>query len=182
MLFDLFLTGVFLGSVVALWYFISLKIPELVAVSDAVIVERLHEDSARVRIFLLHFKTFYREGRHRAWLWKLCEKICYRAHIFLLRADNGIVDILQKIRAAGLPSDRSGDARQTGETVQSGNDDAQTSMQESSRENEYWAALRLRDKAESVRATSPISHVRAPRSKTARVQEVRRRKKEKMPE
>lgn len=172
MLVNFFLAAILLTSAGALWYLISLKIPELVAVSDAVIVERLHEDSARVRIFLLHFKTFYREGRYRAWLWKLCEKAVARIHIFLLRADNGIVDILQKIRAAGLPPVR---ADETGE-----NDTSATQkpyMQEMSRESEYWTAVRLRNTGESARVTSPVSPVRAPRSRTTRVQEVRRRKK-----
>ena len=101
MLFNFFLTAVFLASAAGLWYIISLKIPELVAVSDSVIVERLHEDSARVRIFLLHFKTFYREGRYRIWFWKFYGKVLYRVHIFLLRWDNTVVRVLQKIRVTG---------------------------------------------------------------------------------
>ena len=182
MLVDFFLAAILLTSAGALWYVISLKIPELVAVSDAVIVERLHEDSARVRIFLLHFKTFYREGRYRAWLWKLCEKAVARIHIFLLRADNGIVGILQKIRAAGLPPVRPGGV-QAGEIPQSDMSDTEKSyMQETPGGDEYWAALRLRNMGESVRVTSPASPVRASRSRTTRVQEVRRRKKVKMPE
>lgn len=81
-----------------LWYRISHKIPELVAIPDEVIVMRLHEDSARVRIFVLHLKTFWREPRYQEAFWRFCAKALYRAHIVLLRADNGLALLLRRVR------------------------------------------------------------------------------------
>ena len=157
MAFDLFLAFVFLASAAALWYYISLKIPELVAISDAVIVERFHEDSAQIRIFLLHFKVFYREGRHREWLWKVSEKICHRAHIFLLRADNSIVGYLTKIRSrsgAGTPASP-----------------ADESVKVSLPAREFWVSLRDGKPAESEEAKKTLR--RAAPARALRIREVR---------
>ena len=82
-----------------LWYRISHKIPELVAIPDEVIVMRLNEDSARVRIFLLHLRTFWREPRYQEAFWRFCEKSLYRAHIVLMRADNGLAVLLRTVRS-----------------------------------------------------------------------------------
>lgn len=101
MFFNLFLVILFAGSLGVLWHRISEKIPELVAIPDEVIVARLHEDSARVRIFLLHARTFWREPRYRESFWHFCEKICYRTHIVLLRTDNGLMAVAKKVRAYG---------------------------------------------------------------------------------
>lgn len=101
MLFNLFLVIIFAGSVGVLWHRISEKIPELVAIPDEVIVARLHEDSARVRIFLLHAKTFWREPRYRLIFWRFCEKICYRIHIIFLKMDNGLMALAKKVRSHG---------------------------------------------------------------------------------
>ncbi len=165
MFLNLFLTAIFLASAAGLWYFISLKIPELVAVSDGVIVERLHEDSARVRIFLLHFRTFYREGRYRIWLWRFCEKICWRVHIFILRSDNALVAILQKIHAAASAGD---EGRGASDKALSTNED-------------YWLQLR-RDtearemEANEMEAKKPVSSA-IPRRSPGRMSEVRMRSK-----
>ncbi|MEK7082342.1 MAG: hypothetical protein AAB915_01540 [Patescibacteria group bacterium] len=175
MVFDFFLAGTFLASAAVLWYRISLKIPELVAVPDTVIVERLHEDSAQVRIFLLHFKKFYREGRHRAWLWRLCEKICHRAHIFLLRADNATVALLQKIRVAG-----NGTYASLGGN---GIADHDVPREPASANEKYWLKLRQEQEAMSMPTPPRSVHSAHPaRQRTGRIQEVRARKKEKMPE
>ena len=99
MLFTLFLVILFIGSVGVLWHRISEKIPELVAIPDEVIVARLHEDSARVRIFLLHARTFWREPRYRESFWRFCEKICYRAHIIFLKMDNKLMIWAKRARA-----------------------------------------------------------------------------------
>lgn len=99
MLFTLFLIILFLGSVGMLWHRVSEKIPQLVAIPDEVIVVRLHEDSARVRIFLLHARTFWREPRYREAFWHFCEKICYRIHIVFLKMDNGLMIWAKRARA-----------------------------------------------------------------------------------
>jgi|GEM_PF-1613037 len=101
MLFNLFLIILFAGSIGILWHRISEKIPELVAIPDEVIVARLHEDSARVKIFLLHAKTFWREPRYRLIFWRSCEKICYRIHIIFLKMDNGLMALAKKVRSHG---------------------------------------------------------------------------------
>jgi len=103
MFFNFFLAIFFSGSIGFLWYRISEKIPELIAIPDEVIVARLHEDSARVRIFLLHARTFWREPRYREALWRFCEKIIQRTHILLMRMDNGLMSLLKKVRSyAGI--------------------------------------------------------------------------------
>ena len=163
MLFDFFLAAVFMVSASALWYLVSLKIPELVAISDSVIVERLHEDSARVRIFLLHFKTFYRQGLHWVWLRKLCEKVCHRLHIFLLRADNAVVALLRRIRTGG----------DLDKVVSSG----ALSVKE-----EYWFQLRQDQEVEKKEENPVFEIARASRARPERVHEVRLRKNPKAPD
>ena len=160
MALNIFLTAIFLASAAGLWYFISLKIPELVAVSDGVIVERLHEDSARVRIFVLHFRTFYREGRYRIWLWRFSEKICYRVHIFVLRTDNALVRMLQKIHAAASAGD-----------AENGASEKTVSVNE-----EYWVQLRRDAEAHEGGAKKAISSG-IPRQHSSRMQEVRMKSK-----
>lgn len=104
-MFDALLVVAFVGSIGVLWYRVSQKIPELVAIPDEVIVQRLHEDSARVRVFLLNLKRWWREEQYREPMWRFCEKIVYRLHILLLRVDNGMVALLKKVRSiGGLPN------------------------------------------------------------------------------
>ena len=95
------LLAVFLISVFMLWYRISEKIPELIAVPDQVIVERLHEDSAKIRIFMLDAKKWYKEKHYEQTFWNFCGKTLYKFHILLLRTDNGTVAFLKKVRAHG---------------------------------------------------------------------------------
>lgn len=162
MWFDLFLLLLFVGGAGALWYVISLKIPELVAISDAVIVERLHEDSARIRIFLLQFKTFYREKQYRAWFLKFCEKIFFRIHIFLLRTDNALVALTKKIRA-------------TGDSANKGMRAAGSAIDEGIKmfSNEYWAKLR-EERSETREVLEEKKDApRSPRPRRHRVHEVR---------
>ena len=101
MLIDLFLGIIFLGSCFALWYRISQKIPEVIAIHDDVITQRLHENSARFRIFFLHFKTFYKEEYYRSIFWNFLGKIFYKIHILILRIDNSLIGVLKKIRTRG---------------------------------------------------------------------------------
>ena len=63
MLFDLILIFISAASSVALWYRMSQKIPELVAIPDEIIVDRLHEDSARIEVSVaLRFFTTAEHG------------------------------------------------------------------------------------------------------------------------
>lgn len=102
MLIDTSLALVFLGGLFLLWYRLSLKIPELVAIPDQVITERFHEDSARLRLFVLHIKTYYREEKHKLIFWKFIGKTLYKFHLLLLRVDNGTVSVLRKVKEHGV--------------------------------------------------------------------------------
>ncbi|MBI4224769.1 MAG: hypothetical protein HY617_00405 [Candidatus Sungbacteria bacterium] len=99
MLIDILLGIIFVGSCYMIWHRISEKIPQVVAIPDEVITQRLHENSARLRIFLLHFKTFYKEEYYLNLFWSFWGKVFYKLHIFVLRLDNYIISILKKIRA-----------------------------------------------------------------------------------
>ncbi|QQG45366.1 MAG: hypothetical protein HYW89_00295 [Candidatus Sungiibacteriota bacterium] len=98
MILDLLLLGLFLSSAFLLWYRISEKIPELVAIPDEVITARFEEDSAKLRLFILNIKTWYKERHYEYTLWKIASRALYRLHLFLLRADNNTVSLLKKTR------------------------------------------------------------------------------------
>lgn len=93
---------VFLGVSIICFYIlghrISLKIPQLAAISDEVITARFEEDSAKLRLLLLNFKSFYREGKFKIFFWSFSAKIVRRLHIALLRLDNGAVTLLERIK------------------------------------------------------------------------------------
>lgn len=99
MFLDITLLIVFAVSLFLLWYRVSLKIPEVMAIPDEVITARLYEDSARLRLFILHIKTYYREEQYKPYLWNLLLKTIYRLHLILLRSDNAVVSYLKSIRA-----------------------------------------------------------------------------------
>lgn len=101
MILDISLGIVFFVSVFTLWYLLSIKIPELVAIPDQVIAERLSEDSAKFRLFILHFKSFFLEKRYKRLLLNFLEKLLYRFHIFILRLDNITVSFLKMVRENG---------------------------------------------------------------------------------
>ena len=101
MIFNISLGIIFVGSAFTLWYLISKKIPELVAIPDDVIAWRLKEDSARVRVFLLRFKSFYTEGQIKEFFWSVVAKILHRTHIILMRTDNSMVSLLKRVRGNG---------------------------------------------------------------------------------
>lgn len=96
---DIILVIIFIAGIVILWHRLSARIPELIAVPDQVITARLEEDSARVRLFIMHLKVYYREKRYEETFFRILGKAFYRVHIILLRLDNGVVNWLKKIRA-----------------------------------------------------------------------------------
>jgi len=98
MIVDIILIAIFFTGALALWYLLSLKIPELVAIPDQVIAERLAEDSAKFRLFILNFKSFFREKRYKKLLLSFLGKLLYRFHIFILRVDNITVSLLKIMR------------------------------------------------------------------------------------
>lgn len=108
MIINILLIIMVLGSAFAFWYRLSVKIPELVAVPDQVIAERLEEDSAKFRLFLLHFKTWFLEKRYKIFLLNAAGKAIYRLHILFLKLDNALVALLKKIRESGVSLDGNG--------------------------------------------------------------------------
>lgn len=118
MILNVFLAILAIAGAGILWHRISHKIPELVAIPDEVIITRLNDDSAQVRIFLLHLRTFWREPRYQEAFWRFCEKMLYRAHIVLMRTDNGLAVLLRRVRnhagvAAGAIQEESARIAQT---------------------------------------------------------------------
>lgn len=102
MIIDLSLLAFFLVSLFLFWYRLSSKIPELIAIPDQIITERFHDDSSRLRLFLLHLKIYYREGKHKLIFWKFIGKTLQKLHLLLLRVDNMTVIVIQKVRAHGI--------------------------------------------------------------------------------
>lgn len=98
---DIIFIVVFLSSISALWYLVSRRIPELNAVPDYVMSARFEEDSAKLRLFILHFKIFFREKRYKYIILNFLGKVVYKIHIFLLRFDNLVIVLLKKIRGNG---------------------------------------------------------------------------------
>lgn len=101
MFIDIAFAIIFFVGVFGLWYRITQKIPELVAIPDQVITERLHEDSAQVRLFVLHLKTFYKEARYKDIFYGFLGKLLYKLHIVILRIDNAVVQTLKGVKTTG---------------------------------------------------------------------------------
>jgi hypothetical protein len=154
MFIDLTLFMVFLASTFVLWYRVSLKIPQVVAIPDQVITERLHEDSAKLRLFILHIKTYYREGQYKPYLWNFLLKTLYRLHLVLLKTDNVLGSYLKSIRAK---AEKEGIlvVKLNGLPVPPGNGSA--------KDSEYWQKL------QDQTATTPAI------SKHTRIEEVKKR-------
>lgn len=109
MIIDITLAIIFIASVVMVRHRIYLKIPELAAVPDTVITERLERDSARIRLFLLRLKAIYNEKRITETFYRILVKTLYRFHIVVLRFDNGLVSYLKRLHAKGAFSNGNGE-------------------------------------------------------------------------
>lgn len=101
MIIDGFLLALFAVGFFTLWYKVSLKLPELIAIPDPVITTRLREDSAKWRMRLIHFRSLLKDQRYKESFRNFFGKILYRIHIVLLRIDNGIVSLLKRTKANG---------------------------------------------------------------------------------
>ncbi len=109
MIIDVIFAIIFLASIVTLWYRVSVKIPELVAIPDMVITERLQQDSAKMRLFLLRLKSLYHERRITETFYRFLAKILYRLHIMILRLDNSLVSYLKKMHSKGAFTNGNGE-------------------------------------------------------------------------
>lgn len=144
MALDIILLSLLFVSTCMLWYRISIKIPELIAVPDEVIAARLEEDSAQVRLFFLHFKSFFREKRYKKSVFRACEKILHKVHIIMMRADNAVMSLLKKMR------ENSNGSMRTHESVKEEVDD-----------RVYWDYLREReDRRPSYASEIPLQQKR----------------------
>lgn len=101
MLLDISLFAIFFVSTGIAWRRIALKLPELARLSDSVITEQFKTESAKVRLILFHFKIFWRERHYHDLFLNAAGKILYQTHIVLLRLDNSLMGVLQKIRGNG---------------------------------------------------------------------------------
>ena len=106
MAIDIAFFFLFLTSSLLLWHRLSLKLPELIAIPDQVITERLYEDSARLRLFVLHLKTYYREGTYKRVFWKYIAKILQKTHLSLMRLDNWVVQHSRSLKQNGEVSEK----------------------------------------------------------------------------
>lgn len=99
MIIFLLLLGISCACFFVLSRKISLKIPELIAIPDQVITVRLEEDSARLRLLILNIRAFYGDGRIKLFFWEFTEKTFRRLHITLLRVDNLVVGLIERVKS-----------------------------------------------------------------------------------
>lgn len=144
MIIDFFLVLTFALSLFLIWYRVSLKLPELIAIPDQVITERLHEDSAKLRLFVLHIKMYYREERYKPVFWRFAGKTLYRFHLALLRLDNWTSVALRNIRARGVAVNGNGNGN-SAEVRSSG---------------DYWQKLQKQENTSSLPKNTRIEEVR----------------------
>lgn len=101
MIFDITSLVIFCTSAIALWFRLSQKVPELVAIPDALIQQQLQEESAKLHLIILNFRTFWKERHFLDILLQFAAKLLYKIHIGLLRIDNRLVSLLQRMRVHG---------------------------------------------------------------------------------
>ena len=103
MYIDILLGFVFVLGIYILWCRISEKIPDLKLIPDQDMSVLLEENTAKIQRFFLHlfhFRSFYRERHYHAKFWSVVTKLLFKFHIILLRADNGIMRLMKRMRAS----------------------------------------------------------------------------------
>ena len=95
---DIILVLFFFVGIVVFWRFFSSKIPQLVAIPDSVIRERLAEDSARMRLMAVSVGGIFRDQRYLLLILQFAGKLLHKLHIYFLRIDNFVVSLLKRIR------------------------------------------------------------------------------------
>ena len=98
MILDIVFGVTFLGSFSFCGVQLSKKIAGVRATPEELIFERLHENPSKLRLLLIHFRTFYRERYHIVAFWNMIGKSVYRTHILLMRVDNYSMKLLRWIR------------------------------------------------------------------------------------
>lgn len=100
MLIEILLGIIFITSAFTLWYLFSRKLPELIAIPDHIVIERIHGESTKFHLFILHFKSFFFDHGYKEFLGGILGKLLYRLHIVLMRSDNAIMGLLRRFRAS----------------------------------------------------------------------------------
>lgn len=101
MYIDILLALILVGSAYMLWRRVSEKIPDLELISDQDLSVLLEENTAKLQRFFLHlfhFRSFYRERHYHERFWSVVTKLLFKAHILLLRVDNGIIRLMKRMR------------------------------------------------------------------------------------
>lgn len=106
MVINLILLAIFLGSIFAVWYKISQRIPKLAMVSEEAIASYLKEESTKLHFWVVEIRSFYKEGRYKEWLRNVWAKFLYRLHIVLLKLDNKVTTVLKNLRTLEKPAEK----------------------------------------------------------------------------
>ena len=102
MYINILLAVLLAAGIYIFWRRISKKIPDLTLIPDQDLSVLLEENTAKIQRFFLHifhFRSFYRERHYHERFWSIITKFLFRLHIFLLRADNGIMRLMKRMRA-----------------------------------------------------------------------------------
>ncbi len=154
MILNFVLIAVFLTSISVLWYRLSQKIPELVAVPDDIIHEYIHGEIARRRSMIVSLiKAWYGNKSIQEIVLHSCGKVLYKFHIALLKADNAVVLVLKKVRVNGSAAASSSGNNGNGATAE--------------RSETYWKDLKGDRDQENVSPHMP---------RNIRIEEVRMKK------
>ncbi|TSC76756.1 MAG: hypothetical protein G01um101433_682 [Parcubacteria group bacterium Gr01-1014_33] len=138
MVFDIFLGIIFAGSSMVVWSRISRKFPHLASIPDHVITERLHRDATKFRLFLIYFKSFYKEEFFHDILRGSASKVGYKIHILLMRMDNGVVRLLRKVRVNGNGARAPNSAEETPSTLnQNREEQSLSTLQKTEKEHPF---------------------------------------------
>lgn len=107
MILTIILFAVFIGASVMLWRKVMQKIPQLVAIPDAVISQRLKEDSWRLHMLVLHVRAFCRRGAAPAgFAAHFLIRFLYGLHLIVLAGDKLLMRVMRTLRERDLSSIR----------------------------------------------------------------------------
>ena len=103
MYIDIILAVIFAVSIYVLLRRMAKKVPDLALIPDQDLSVLLEENTAKLQRFFLHmfhFRSFYRERHYHERFWSIMTKFLFKVHILFLRADNGIMRLMKRMRAS----------------------------------------------------------------------------------
>jgi hypothetical protein len=98
MIVDITFIVVFLGSLGAVAHIVNQKSVALATVSDATVTAYFEKRLGWALVVYRRVDHFLRDGRYKGKLLEYSCRVLHRAHILLMRLDNGVVSILRKMR------------------------------------------------------------------------------------